>query len=70
MKVNIFLDTESLVKIELYDLTGKLLHQLAAQYITSGDNLLQLDVRHFSTGLYIAKTISGDKTYYTKLSKQ
>ncbi|MBK5283884.1 MAG: choice-of-anchor B family protein [Bacteroidia bacterium] len=70
IQFNLFLETDSYVQVDLMDLTGKLVKHLVEQNMQQGKNTVQIETGILSPGIYIARTVAGEKNYYTKLVKQ
>jgi hypothetical protein len=70
IQFDLLLETGSYVQVDLMDLTGKLVKHLVEQNMQQGENSVQIETGNLSRGIYFARTITGDKNYYTKLVKQ
>ena len=70
MQLDLFLETGGYVQVDLMDLTGKLVRHLVRQNMPEGDNPVRIETGNLSPGIYIARTIVGEKYYYSKLVKQ
>jgi hypothetical protein len=70
LQVDLFLETGSHVKVELMDLTGKLVMHLSDLQMPEGDNTVRIETGELAKGIYVAKTTAGDRIYYSRLVKQ
>lgn len=70
IQFDLLLETDCYVAVDLMDLTGKLVKHLIGQNMPQGENTVQAETGNISPGIYIAKTIAGEKTYYSKLIRQ
>lgn len=57
------------VKVEVYNLSGKLVKSLPKKHMLSGQNQMVLDVADLNAGTYVVKMIAGNKQDVTKFVK-
>ena len=61
-EINFNLLDKSNVKIELYNLEGKLMKNVFEGMVSSGENKIQLDVSGYSAGVYLLNLSAGNKS--------
>ena len=59
-----FKSSYNISKIEIYDLSGKLL------FVKSGDNIVNVNMQNLSNAIYVVKIYSKDEVVTRKIIKQ
>ncbi len=63
------LEQKSMVKIDLYNITGQFITTLESQMYPAGKNNVLADISQYPAGLYHIKFVSGTETVSCKISK-
>jgi len=62
------LPKESHVKVEVYNLNGQLISTLADRQFGAGEQMIQFDASHVTSGTYLYKVTMNGKTYSKKMT--
>ncbi len=61
------MNTDAVVSLSVYDVTGRMVSQLVDQFQVAGDYNIQWNASSFPSGLYLAKLTAGDQIVTQKL---
>ncbi|MCC6251036.1 MAG: T9SS type A sorting domain-containing protein [Bacteroidia bacterium] len=71
INIDIFLSQESVLEVELFDITGKLIVSVSAYRVFKGSNMIYIDTKELNlqAGIYILKLQTGNEKSVKKLIK-